>query len=328
MATTVFRVAKNQNYTVISNYHLQDRTLSNKAKGLLTIMLSLPPSWDMTLKGLVSLSADGTDAIRAQLSELEKHGYLTRTRSRDELGRLQCTEYTIYEQPIEPENTNEFSKENIQTGKSDVDRNAAENAENSERNTHMGKSDVDQIGFSNIGKPNIGKSHPIKYLTNKDTYSINNLSHQSKSQSDFNNQSLRTDDEMDRIKASELTQKRKQYEDRIKDNIEYDALTSADDDDEFTDFVDMAVDIMTDVCTSNNAITHIGGQEYPTEAVKSNLLKITDENIEYVYNSIKESNRPIKNMRSYILTALYFSLHGESLKISQAVKGFVNKRGN
>lgn len=72
MATTVFRVEKIENYTTISNYHLQDKNLSNKAKGLLTIMLSLPPNWDMTLKGLVSLSSDGIDAIRTTITELEK----------------------------------------------------------------------------------------------------------------------------------------------------------------------------------------------------------------------------------------------------------------
>ena len=88
MATTVFRVEKIENYTTISNYHLQDKNLSNKAKGLLTIMLSLPPNWDMTMKGLVSLSSDGIDAIRTTITELEKNGYLSRTRGRSELGQL------------------------------------------------------------------------------------------------------------------------------------------------------------------------------------------------------------------------------------------------
>lgn len=98
--TTVFRVEKNKNYTTISNHHLQDRNLSLKAKGLLTLILSLPPDWDMTLKGLVSLSGDGVDSVRSGIQELEKAGYLRRSRSRNNLGQLLCTEYTIYEHAV------------------------------------------------------------------------------------------------------------------------------------------------------------------------------------------------------------------------------------
>lgn len=84
MATTVFRVEKNKNYTIISNHHLQDKNISLKAKGLLTLMLSLPPNWDMTLNGLVSLSGDGIDSVRSGIKELEKNGYLSRSRGRNE----------------------------------------------------------------------------------------------------------------------------------------------------------------------------------------------------------------------------------------------------
>ena len=61
----VFRVERTQNYTVMSNYHLRDRRLSLKAKGLLSLMLSLPEDWDYTLSGLARISLEGKDAIRA-----------------------------------------------------------------------------------------------------------------------------------------------------------------------------------------------------------------------------------------------------------------------
>ena len=52
---SVFRVEKNKNYTTMSNYHLRDRNLTLKTKGLLSIMLSLPEDWDYSIKGLVSI---------------------------------------------------------------------------------------------------------------------------------------------------------------------------------------------------------------------------------------------------------------------------------
>lgn len=99
MPSTIFRVEKNKNYTTISNYHLQDKNLSLKAKGLLTIVLSLPPDWVISLEGLQSLSKDGAASVRASLDELEKNGYLTRSRGRRLDGTLQCVQYTFLEVP-------------------------------------------------------------------------------------------------------------------------------------------------------------------------------------------------------------------------------------
>ena len=99
---TVFHVAKNTNYTVMSNHHLRNRELSLKAKGLLSQMLSLPEKWDYTLQGLAYINREQTDAIRQAVHELERAGYIVRTRERDSRGRLRGAEYTIYEQPQAP----------------------------------------------------------------------------------------------------------------------------------------------------------------------------------------------------------------------------------
>ncbi len=99
MASTIFRVEKNRNYTTISNYHLQDKNLSLKAKGLLTIVLSLPPDWTISLDGLQTLSKDGIDSVRSALNELEKNGYLTRSRGRRLDGTMQSVQYTFLEVP-------------------------------------------------------------------------------------------------------------------------------------------------------------------------------------------------------------------------------------
>ena len=96
---SVFRVDKNKNYTVMSNYHLRDKSLSLKAKGLLSQILSLPEDWDYTLKWLSKINREGIDAIRQAVRELEGAGYIIRSRERDRSGCLQGTEYIIYEQP-------------------------------------------------------------------------------------------------------------------------------------------------------------------------------------------------------------------------------------
>ena len=98
----VFRVEKIKDYTVMSNYHLRDSSLSLKSKGLLSLMLSLPEDWDYTTKGLAFICRDGIDSISAALRELEDHGYLTRQRLRLPNGRLGTIEYTIHEQPQKP----------------------------------------------------------------------------------------------------------------------------------------------------------------------------------------------------------------------------------
>ena len=67
----VFRVERTSNYTVMRNYHLRDKTISFKAKGLLSLMLSLPENWDYTLAGLARISPEGKDAVRAAIMVIE-----------------------------------------------------------------------------------------------------------------------------------------------------------------------------------------------------------------------------------------------------------------
>ena len=101
---SVFRVEKNNNYTVMANYHLRDKELSFKAKGLLSYMLSLPEDWDYSLNGLASVSKEGIKAIKNIIGELKEQGYLKINKIRKENGQYQY-EYLIREIPegIEPE---------------------------------------------------------------------------------------------------------------------------------------------------------------------------------------------------------------------------------
>ena len=92
----VFRVEKTKDYTIMSNHHLKDRRLSLKAKGLLSMMLSLPKEWDYTLKGLARISREGVDAIREAVRELEQAGYVVRSRTRNPKGPVSYTHLDVY----------------------------------------------------------------------------------------------------------------------------------------------------------------------------------------------------------------------------------------
>ena len=95
---SVIRVNKTKNYTVMSNIHLRDKNMSLKAKGLLSLMLSLPDEWDYSVQGLIAICKENKTAIQNTLKELESLKYLVRTRTQDEKGRFNYI-YDIFEKP-------------------------------------------------------------------------------------------------------------------------------------------------------------------------------------------------------------------------------------
>ena len=118
----VFRVNKNRGYTVMANFHLRDKSLSLKAVGLLSKMLSFNDGWKFSTKGLSAICKEGPDAILSALRELEKHGYLVRHRQRDGKGRMSSTIFEIYEEPQESTPEREMPHtENPCVEKPDVD---------------------------------------------------------------------------------------------------------------------------------------------------------------------------------------------------------------
>lgn len=96
---SIIRVHKTNNFTVMSNTHFKEKAMSLKAKGLLSLMLSLPDDWNYSISGLVRLSKDGKDSVMTALAELEEFGYLTRHRTTDSKGKFSGVEYNIFEQP-------------------------------------------------------------------------------------------------------------------------------------------------------------------------------------------------------------------------------------
>lgn len=96
---SIIRVHKTKNFTVMSNHHFKEKAMSLKAKGLLSLMLSLPDDWNYSIAGLVRLSKDGKDGVMSALAELEQFGYLTRLRTTNSKGQFSGVEYNIFEEP-------------------------------------------------------------------------------------------------------------------------------------------------------------------------------------------------------------------------------------
>ena len=95
----VFRVEKSRDYTTMSNFHLREKKMSLKAKGLLSLILSLPDDWNYSISGLAAICKESRDGIGTALKELEAFGYLERRQIRGERGKFIDTEYVIYERP-------------------------------------------------------------------------------------------------------------------------------------------------------------------------------------------------------------------------------------
>src|SRR5699024_3448792 len=95
----VCRIEKTKDYTVMANHHLRNKALSLKAKGLLSLMLSLPEDWDYTLKELGYIRNEGIDSSNGAIKELENTEYISRKHIRNPKGQLTAIEYTISEHP-------------------------------------------------------------------------------------------------------------------------------------------------------------------------------------------------------------------------------------
>ena len=144
----VFRIERTKDYTVMSNHHLRNHELSLKAKGLLSMMLSLPDDWNYTTRGLAKICKEGVDAIGSALRELETAGYIVRNQLRDQQGRISDTEYVIYEkpQPRQPETPR-------------PDTAVPDTASPDTENPYLDKPDTEKPAELNIEKPNTQKQN-------------------------------------------------------------------------------------------------------------------------------------------------------------------------
>ena len=263
----VFRVERNKGYTVMSNHHLRNKELTLKAKGLLSQMLSLPEDWDYTLAGLSQINREKIDAIREAIKELERAGYIVRSRERDEKGRLRGADYVIYEQPHTEPTPDLPTLENPMQLNKDIQ-----------------KTDL-----------------PTKEKINTDLQSTHSIPILSPNPSPSDREAA-TPPERKR-KETETQSAYEIYREIIKDNISYDILMQ---DMKFDgDRLDEIVDIMLEtVCTRRKTI-RIAGDDYPAELVKAKFMKLDSEHIRFVLDCMRENTTKIRNIKQYLRAVLF-----------------------
>ena len=267
----VFRVEKTKDFTVMCNHHLRNVKLSLKAKGLLSLMLSLPEDWDYTTKGLACICKDGVDSIASALKELEQHGYLTRQRVRYENGRLGDIEYTIHERPVSQETSG-----------------APPKRENPRQvNPRQGKPGQEKPAQGNPPQLN---TDPLNTERSK-TDGLN--THQSIYPA--GPEAAGCPDGMDRIELINA------YREIIRANVEYDFLVQR----YGAQRMDETVELMLEVVLSKRPYIRIAGDDFPREAVKSRFLKINSGHLEYVFDCIDRNTTKVGNIKAYLLAALY-----------------------
>ena len=264
---SVFRVEKNKGYTVMSNHHLRNHALSLKAKGLLSQMLSLPDDWDYTLQGLAQINKESIDAIREAVRELERAGYIKRSRERDERGCLRGTVYTIYEQPHAEPTPEEPTQEKPTLEKPMLDKPTLENPmQLITKGRNKEKQNTDQSITDSIPFPSGFPETPVQ-------------------------------------KRTEAKESFERYRNLILENIDYDVLAS--DPHVDREQLDEIVDLVQETVCSTRSRIRVAGNDYPTEVVRSKLLKLNSEHIRFVMDCLKQNTTRIRNIRQYLLTALF-----------------------
>ena len=162
----VYRVERTRDYTVMCNYHLKDKTLSLKAKGLLSMMLSMPEEWNYSTRGLAAICKEGVEAVGNTLKELEKAGYMVRRQLRGDNGRITDTEYIIYEKPQDTEPSEpETAPDPEGPDMPDPDTAAPDAATPDMASPYTGKPDVVEPDAENRPELNIKKSRIKKSNT-------------------------------------------------------------------------------------------------------------------------------------------------------------------
>ena len=286
----VFRVERNTGYTVMSNHHLRNKELSLKAKGLLSQMLSLPEDWDYTLAGLSHINREKIDAIREAVKELEKAGYIVRSRERDEKGRLRGADYVIYEQPQprEPEAATSGGQPPI------LDLPTLENP--TLDNPTLEKPTQEKPTLENptqLNKDISSKEQSITDLSSTHSIPFHSL----------NPSPLEDAAQPPEWKRTEATDAYSVYEEIIKDNTEYDYLIQ----DRYLDrdrIEEILALILETVCTKRRTI-RIAGDDHPAELVKAKFMKLNSEHIRFVLDCMQENTTKIRNIKQYMKAALF-----------------------
>ncbi len=271
----VFRVEKTKDFTIMSNHHLRNAKLSLKAKGLLSLMLSLPEDWDYTTKGLAHICKDGVDSISTALKELEQQGYLTRQRIRYGNGQLGDIEYTIHEKPAIQESEPSAPPKRENPGQ----------VKPRQEIPDQGKPKQENPGQLNTKTPSTERQNTYESNTYPSIPAAAPESSASPSVTDGM-------DKMDLVSA---------YREIIKSNVQFDSLSQRYGLERMTE----TVELILETVLAQRPYIRIAGDNFPREVVKSRFLKLNSFHLEYVFDCMDRNPTRIANIKAYLLTALY-----------------------
>ena len=270
----------------MSNHHLRNTELSLKAKGLLSLMLSLPEEWDYTTKGLAHICKDGVDSICAGVRELEEHGYVIRERVRNENGQLGAIEYTILEQPIEPSPKREKPKQENPVQVNPVLDNPV-----------LGKPEQENPSQLNIDISSNYESKTDLSITERSNPIPSDPQPLTGIPPEGSGERTRSRIGTDGMGARET------YREIVLENIDYDILIQDPkmDREQLDEIAELIVDT---VCSARKTI-RIAGDDFPAEVVKSRFLKLDSSHVQYVMDCMRDNTTYVRNIKKYLLAALY-----------------------
>lgn len=271
----VCRIEKTKNYTVMANHHLRNKGLSLKAKGLLSLMLSLPEDWDYTVKGLAYICKDGIDSINGALKELETTGYMHRQRVRNDRGQLTTTEYTIREYP-QNMGGDTFPAEVFPAQEIPILENPTQaipmQEEHHQLNTYLQTIDKSKTDLFNTETSNPYQSNP--YGGKKTGY--------------------------DEIGCETY----EEVKEMVYENIEYRHFKQHGGIG-MRERLDEIADIIIETLCSTKDTINIAGDDYPARLVKDKMLRITSSHIEYVFDCLNKNTTYVRNIKRYLLATLF-----------------------
>ena len=285
----VLRIEKTRDYTVMSNHHLKNKNLTLKAKGLMSLLLSLPENWVHTMAGLAQISVEGVDAIRQALRELEREGYVLRHRIRDKSGRLAEMEYVVYENPptaevAEPpaEIAPVFEEPTLE--EPILDSPILENP--TQVNPIQEKPMLEQPVLENPMQLNT-----YRLNTEKENTDIS-MPHAVNPYQSIPYQSIGRHEQASMVAY---------YKDLVRKNIEYETMCPQYGRERLDEIVFQIVETL---CSKAEYFT-ISGDPLPAELVREQLLKFSSKHLQYVFDCLNQKSSRVGNIKSYLLTTLY-----------------------
>lgn len=311
--TEVFRRIKNNNYTVMCNHHLQNEHLSLKAMGLMSKLLSLPDDWNYSVRGIAAICKDGYESVRTAFLELEKEGYIVRRRIRDQRGHIIRTEYYILETPDtkipeESEGAKETLPASAKMEASEEKKMADKQEKEKEYSVHSPGSDFPTVGKKSEGNLP-GSDFPTFGNTTVDSPgsdfpTTENRHQQNTIITKYNKYNISSSSKINNILTPKPLPEEEESKERIKDRIGYEDLLAAGYDHELLDEILVLLETYGIRGKNRPAYTYIGQSKVSAAQITDRLQRIDRDQVQNILQRM-QNGPEIRNLKSYLLTALY-----------------------